>query len=114
MNPQEIIKLHDEGIAARKYVLPLEWLNAAEELNRVLYDLEDHAADTEVEMYKYLQEIIVEQGTRGEKKNVAAAEIQLRGTEIYRKHLKEKALVKRVEELIRLGKLQARLREFGS
>lgn len=110
MEALEIIRLHDEGIKARKYILPLDWLNAAEELNRVLYDLEDKAADTEVEMYKTLEEIL---GTQ-DKKNVAAAEIKMRSTEIYRKHLKEKALVKRVEELIKLGKLQARLREFGS
>lgn len=103
------LSLIEQEIAEKKVVMPLQWLDLALDLNRIIYDEQDKLFDLEQQVALRVEE----EAIKLEKRNMAAAENKVKGTDLYKDMRRQRAKCERIEELIRLAKHQAKLREFG-
>ena len=97
-----------EDAVSHKMVLDAhQWLTAAQKLNVLLGNEHD-------ELFELQQEItratVLELESQ-EKRNVALAKTMVQASDQYREMRSQEAKIKRVEEFIRIAKLQARMKD---
>jgi len=104
-----ILDYLQEAVGEKRPIEPAVFIDAAQKLNVLLGDEIDllYTQQQKVAQMKYghLQE------QKNEKKNVSAAEAYIKTTDEYREMRVQEAKVKRIEEFVRIAKLQSRLRE---
>lgn len=101
---ETIINYLEEKIKHREPVAPSTFVDAAQKLNVLLSD--EHA-----ELYR-LQQILNEKKAEliGQGESVAKAKTLTEATEDFHAYCLQKAYIERIEEFIRIAKLQARMK----
>lgn len=102
-----IIEQMKEWIEDKQIIGPDVWLNAAQKLNVLLSDEHD-------KLFR-LQQIVANKRIdflqEDDKRNVSKAKMYVEASDDYREMKEQEAKCKRVEEFIRLAKIQARLKD---
>lgn len=110
-----IIDFLQERVENKEPIHASIWLDAAQKLNiligdehDLLFDLQQQVANMKVRYYEDIKE--------GEKPNVSKAKMYIETSDVYREMNKQKAKISRIEEFIRIAKIQARLKdtEYGN
>lgn len=106
----EIINNLQEMVEKKIPIGPSYYLEQAEKLVALMGDETDKLYSLQREIAKMKVEWI-EDG-----KSVAESKLRVEGNEVYEQMLKQKAKCERVQEIIRIAKIQARMRDndFGS
>lgn len=94
-------------VEEKQIIAPSAWLAAAQKLNALLGDEHDKLFALKQKVAN-LQLAYLDDD---EKRNVSAARLRTQATDEYKEMLRQEAKIKRVEEMIRLGKAQARLKD---
>lgn len=100
-----IIEYLKEAVEQKKNLNPNIWIDAALKLNlllgddiAVLYDLQKKVAEIKLNFL-----------SQSEKRNVSEAKMRVETTEEYREMKLQESKCKRIEEFIRLAKIQAKV-----
>ena len=96
-----------ETVEQRQIIPPSKWADAAQKLNVLLGDEHDKLYD----LQHQVANIKLAHLDEDPKRNVSAAKTKVEATDEYRELRKQEAKCKRIEEFIRISKVQARLRE---
>lgn len=100
-----ILSYLQEQVERKIPLAPSIWVDAAQKINVLLGDEHDKLYDLQQVIAKVKAEYIV----KGD--SVAKADALVRATDIYTEMKKQEAKIKRIEEFIRIAKIQARLKE---
>ncbi len=102
-----IISYLQDCVEQKIQLAPSTWLDAAQKLNVLLGDEQDLLFDLQQKVAQlkidYLQD--------DEKRNVSRAKMYVEATEDYRKAKQQAAKIERIEEFIRIAKIQARMKD---
>lgn len=100
-----IINQVREWIENKKVIGPSIWLDAAEKMNVLLGDEHD-------KLFGLYQKVAIAKRELLEKgSTVASAKVMIEATDDFREMQTQKAKISRIEEFIRLAKIQARLKD---
>lgn len=100
----KIIEFLKESVEEKKVLPPSIWLDAAGKLNVLLGDEHDKLCE--------LQQQVAEEKARFiSEHSVAKAEVLVEAMPIHTDMKKQKAKITRIEEFIRIAKIQARLKD---
>ena len=102
-----IIGFLDECVRHKRVLSPGQWLDAAQKLNVLLSDEHERLYDLEHQVATLRLQLLNGQ----EKINVSEVRIRIEASEIYKQSKIQKAKIGRIEELIRIAKRQASLKE---
>lgn len=105
-----IINTLKDWVENKKNISPTLWVDAAQKLSTLLFDEYDKLAELQ-QITANLKLMALE---AQEKKNVSEARMRVEASNEYKEMRKQESKIKNVEELIRIAKLQAKLREFGN
>jgi hypothetical protein len=102
-----ILAQFQKWVTTHEPVLPSTWVENAQKLIVLmgdetdrLYDLQQQVANIEMGML-----------SEDDKENVSAVRLKIKTTEAWKDMVKQQAKVKRIDEFIKIAKLQARLRQ---
>lgn len=102
-----IIDTLKEYVETKQPVSPQVWVEAAQKLNVLLGDEHDKMFD----LQQKVAQLKVDYLNDDEKRNVSKAKMLVEASEDYKELCKLKAKVGRIEEFIRIAKIQARLKD---
>lgn len=102
-----IVNTLKQSVENKLTVPPSWWIDAAQKLNVLLGDEHDKLFNLEYRVANMKVAILEED----EKRNVSAADVKVKASEEYKELRKQKAKVDRIEEFIRIAKIQARLKD---
>ena len=102
-----IIDYLKDNVEHKKQLSPSVWVDASQKLNVLLAD--EH--DLLFELQQQVAEIKIKHLESDDKANVSKAKLLTEVTNTYKEMQKQKAKVTRIEEFIRIAKLQARMRD---
>lgn len=105
-----IIDQMKEYIENKQPVAPDVWINAAQKLNILLGDESDILFTMQQRIAAERVAMLDDQAAEG-KKNVSEVRIRIEATDAYRQMRSQEAKIRQIEELIRIAKIQARLRD---
>lgn len=102
----------ETAVENHEVIPPHKWLDAAQALNSLIGNEHDKLATLELEVNRKRLEFL----NAMEKQSVARADLEVRATDLYRDYQLQKAKIGRIEEMIRISKKQAVMRneEFGN
>lgn len=100
-----ILDFMKENVKNKEMIDAHTWVDAAQKLNVLIGDEHDKLFDLQqkVNMEKVA---LIEAG-----KNVSTAKLMIEAGDIYKEMCKQRALIEQVEEMIRIAKLQARIKD---
>lgn len=105
INVKNIIAYLNERVKSKETLDAHQWVDTAQKLNVLVG--EEHDRLFELEQLVAKNKVgYIEAG-----KSATEAKMRVEATDIYRDMLKQKAIIGQVEELIRISKLQARLKD---
>ncbi len=104
-----ILSTLQEWVANKRNVDAKLWVEKAQELNIFLFDEYDKLAEAQ----QKVAALKIMSLDAQEKKNVSEATLRVEASDEYKEMRKLENKIKNVEEMIRIAKLQGRLREFG-
>ena len=96
-----------ENIEQKQQLSPSIWVDAAQKLNVLL--AEEH--DNLFELQQQVAEIKIKHLEDDNKANISRAKLLTEATDTYKAMQKQKAKITRIEEFIRIAKLQARMKD---
>ena len=102
-----IIDYLKDNVEHKKQLSPSVWVDASQKLNVLLAD--EH--DLLFELQQQVAEIKIKHLESDDKANVSKAKLLTEVTNTYKEMQKQKAKVTRIEEFIRIAKLQARMKD---
>lgn len=102
----KIIEFLKETVEEKKILPPGMWIDAAAKLNVLLGDEADKLYKMQQEIAKAKVEMLNE-----DKGNVSATKLRIEATDSWREMMSQQSKIKRIEEFIRIAKIQARLRD---
>lgn len=102
-----IIAYLEESVKNREIIGPAEWLKYAQMLNVLLSTEHDALFNLEQKVAQHRLRLLEEQDSI----NISEVKLRVEATDDYRKMKVQKAKIGRIEELIRISKAQARLKE---
>lgn len=110
MTPEEItvdfiLSKVNEQVKNKQFMSAHDWVNTAQKLNVLIG--EEH--DKLFELEQAIAQLKVEYLKQGESSASAKVKVEALGT--YKSMQKQRAKIKQVEEMIRIAKLQARLKD---
>lgn len=95
-----------KGYVEKKQVLDAhQWVNSALKLTVLIGDEHDKLFD----LMQKVAQVKVDHLTEGD--TSAAAKSKVEATDLYKEMLKQKAKIEQIEEMVRLAKIQARLKD---
>lgn len=94
-----------ESVESKTPVPPTMWIDAAQKLNVLLGDEHDALFDLQQEVAE-IKFALLQEG-----RTVSAAQVEVETTAVYKGMQKQKAKIGRIEEFIRIAKIQGRLRD---
>lgn len=105
INVQNILAWLTTQVKEKRFLDAHQWVDTAQKLNILLGEEHDKLFD--------LQQRVAEQKVLLIKsdKSVSEAKTTIEATDLYKEMSKQKALIGRVEEMIRIAKTQARLKD---
>lgn len=95
----------EEMVKEKKFLSAHDWVNTAQKLNVLLGDEQDKLFDMEQKIAQ-IKNVCINAG-----KNVSQCKVMCETTDTYKEMKKQKALIGRVEETIRIAKYQAKLKD---
>lgn len=105
VNTDVILDFLKESVRNKDMIDAHTWVDAAQKLNvligdehDILFDLQQQIAQKRVEL--------MEKG-----KNVSQAKLMVEALDVYREMSRQRARIEQIEEMIRIAKLQARLKD---
>lgn len=101
-----ILNFLEDAVSHKKVLGAHQWLTAAQKLNVLLGNEHDKLFTLQQEVTR----ATVLELTSQDKRNVALAKTMVQATDIYKDMRLQEAKIKRVEEFIRIAKLQARMK----
>ena len=96
-----------EQIEQKQQLGPSIWVDAAQKLNVLLSGEHDSLFD----LQQQVAEIKIKHLEDDDKGNVSKAKLLTEATDTYKEMQKQKAKIVRIEEFIRIAKLQARMKD---
>lgn len=100
-----IILWLSEQVAEKQILSPHIWMDAAQKLTVLLGDEHD-------KLFELQQEVNLRKSTLMASGDTAArAKIMVEATDVYKEYCRQKAKIGRIEEMIRVSKIQARMKD---
>lgn len=105
INVKNILKWLEEMVKDKKFLDAHTWVNKAQTLNILIGEEHDKLFAFEQDIAR--ARVLLLQG--GD--TVASSKVKIEAQDIYKEMQKQKSVIKQVEEMIRIAKLQARLKD---
>ena len=105
----EILAKLKSWVEQRQVIDAKRWVAAAQSMATLLFDEYDKLADLQQQVAQLKNMAWDSQ----DKKNVSAVRMMVEASDEYTAMNKQRNKIKNVEEMIRIAKLQGKLREFG-
>lgn len=96
-----------QAVEEKQVIPPSLWVEAAMKLNVLI----GNETDKLYELQQQVADLKVTHITTDEKRNVSKAKVFTEASNVYKDMKKQEAKVERIQEFIRLAKIQARLRD---
>ena len=105
INVKNILEWLSDMVKSKKVLDAHTWVDTAQKLNVLIGDEHDRLFELEKQVAQ-AKMIHIE-----DKKSVSEAKLRIEATPLFREMQKQKSIIKQVEEMIRIAKLQARLKD---
>jgi len=104
-----ILNTLKDWIEQKKVIPATQWIDACQKLNILTLDEQEKLVELEQKVGQLKLLLLDSQ----EKHNVSEVRLRIEATDEYKAMKFQRAKIDRIEEAIRIAKLQARLREWG-